>query len=115
MSAVRPPEGEAEELHMHVSDTAVCGALQPAIRRSQAIALLDAALIQAALARNPAAQDVDVIDLHLGFVQPGGAGLHAEGQFTGGGRSVCFCEAELRDAAGQLVARAMATLRYRAA
>ena len=33
---------------------------------------------------------------------------------TGGGRSVCFCEAELRDAAGQSVARAMGTFRYRA-
>jgi acyl-coenzyme A thioesterase PaaI-like protein len=93
--------------------TAVCDAPQGATSRSQAIALLDAALIQAALARNPAAQSVDVIDLHLGFVQPGGTGLQAEGQVTGGGRSVCFCEAELRDAAGQLVARAMATLRYR--
>lgn len=81
--------------------------------RSQAVALLDAALVAAALARNPAAQAVDVIDLHLGFVQPGGTGLQAEGQVTGGGRSVCFCEAELRDAAGQLVACAMATLRYR--
>lgn len=82
--------------------------------RSQAIALLDAALVEAALARNPAAHSVDVVALHLGFFHPGGAGLHAQGQVTGGGRSVCFCEAELRDATGQLVARAMGTLRYRA-
>ena len=100
---------------MSTAATAVCAAPQAASvsHRSQAIALLDAALVAAALARNPAAQAVDVIDLHLGFVQPGGAGLHAEGQVTGGGRSVCFCEAELRNAAGQLVARAMGTLRYR--
>ncbi len=86
-----------------------------ATSRRQAIALLDTALVEAALARNPAAQAVDMLDLHLGFVQPGGAGLRAQGQVTGGGRSVCFCEAELHDGAGQLVARAMATLRYRAA
>lgn len=121
MSAVRPPEGartegEAEGLRMHAL-AAACDVPRAAAatRRSQAIALLDAALVAAALARNPAALSVDVIDLHLGFVQPGGTGLHAEGSATGGGRSVCFCEAELRDAAGQLVARAMATLRYRAA
>nr|WP_145550980.1 hotdog domain-containing protein [Variovorax boronicumulans] len=90
-----------------------CDAPQAATRRGHAIALLDAALVAAALARNPSAQAVDVIDLHLGFVQPHGTGLQAEGQVTGGGRSVCFCEAELRDATGQLVARAMATLRYR--
>lgn len=83
--------------------------------RQRAVALIDAALVDAALARNPAAHGVDLIDLHLGFVRSGGAGLHARGLVTGGGRSVCFCEAELRDAAGQLVARAMATLRYRAA
>lgn len=102
---------------MHTSDTAVRDAPQAAAaaRRGQAVAMLDAALVAAALARNPAAQTVDVIDLHLGFVQPGGPGLRAQGQVTGGGRSVCFCEAELRDGAGQLVARAMATLRYRAA
>ncbi len=80
--------------------------------RAQIVALLDAALVDAALARNPAARAVDVIDLHVGFVQPG-TGLNATAQVTGGGRSVCFCEAELHDAAGRLVARAMATLRYR--
>lgn len=39
-------------------------------------------------------------------------GLRAHGQVTGGGRSVCFCEAELRDATQRPVARAMGTFRY---
>ena len=64
------------------------------------------------MAKNLQAVLVDLIDLHVGFVQPG-AGLNAIARVTGGGRSVCFCEAELHDAAGRLVARAMATLRYR--
>jgi uncharacterized protein (TIGR00369 family) len=90
-------------------------ALSPAAYRREAVALLDAALVEAALARHPAAHAVDVIDLHVGFLQPASGTLQATAQVTGGGRSVCFCEAALRDAAGQTVARAMGTLRYRAA
>lgn len=82
-------------------------------QRAHAVGLLDAALADAALARNPEAREVAVVDLHVGFVQaPGDGALSAQGQATGGGRSVCFCEAELRNAEGALVARAMGTLRY---
>ena len=43
---------------------------------------------------------------------PPAEGWLAHGQVTGGGRSVCFCEAELRDATQRTVARAMGTFRY---
>lgn len=84
-------------------------------QRALAVELLDQALADAALARRADAHGVTLVDLHLGFVQwpadaPGA--LVAHGQATGGGRSICFCTAELRDGAGGLVAHAMGTLRY---
>ena len=80
--------------------------------RAEAVALLDAALVQAACARRPEAAGATLIDLHVGFVQAASSGpLQVTARATGGGRSICFCEAELHDAQGRLVARAMATLR----
>ena len=38
----------------------------------------------------------------------------ATGRATGGGKSVCFCEAEITDANGTVTAKAMGTFRYRA-
>ena len=38
--------------------------------------------------------------------------LQTRAQVTGGGRSVCFCEAQLLDSAQRTVARAMGTFRY---
>jgi acyl-coenzyme A thioesterase PaaI-like protein len=40
--------------------------------------------------------------------------LVATGRTTGGGRSVCFCEAELVDGSGAMVAKGMGTFRLRA-
>lgn len=40
--------------------------------------------------------------------------LTANGRATGGGRSVCFCEAQIHNEAGQVTAKAMGTFRYRA-
>ena len=42
-----------------------------------------------------------------------GGVLQAQGRATGGGRSVCFCEATVTDADGEVAARAMGTFRYR--
>jgi acyl-coenzyme A thioesterase PaaI-like protein len=80
--------------------------------RADSVALLDDALVRAARARRPDAADAVLVDLHIGFVQAATGPLQASAQATGGGRSVCFCEAELHDAQGRLVARAMGTLRY---
>jgi uncharacterized protein (TIGR00369 family) len=51
------------------------------------------------------------IEMNAKFVNPGmGARLDAEGRVIGG-RSTLFCEGEVRDDAGALVAKGMATLR----
>jgi len=75
--------------------------------------LLHQALRQAARTRlDDAARPLAATDLSLVFSSPPEGPLQARGQVTGGGRSVCFCEAELLDSAQRTVARAMGTFRY---
>jgi uncharacterized protein (TIGR00369 family) len=76
--------------------------------------LLDSAMANAALSRVDFTREVVTIDMHIGFMRPATGRLEATGRATGGGRSVCFCEAEVVDATGQIVAKAMGTFRYRA-
>jgi len=76
--------------------------------------LLDSAMAHAALSRIGFAREVVTIDMHTSFMRPARGRLQAMGRATGGGRSVCFCEAEMVDASGEVVAKAMGTFRYRA-
>ena len=76
--------------------------------------LLDSAMANAALSRIEFEREVVTIDMHIGFMRPATGRLEATGRATGGGRSVCFCEAELTDSTGEVVAKAMGTFRYRA-
>lgn len=76
--------------------------------------LLDSAMANAALSRIDFAREVVTIDMHIGFMRPAALGhLRAIGRSTGGGRSVCFCEADVLDEQGEVVAKAMGTFRYR--
>jgi uncharacterized protein (TIGR00369 family) len=75
--------------------------------------LLDNAMANAALSRIDFAREVVTIDIHVAFMSPATGRLTATGRATGGGRSVCFCEADVADADGRVVARAMGTFRYR--
>ena len=75
--------------------------------------LLDSAMAHAALSRVGYAREVVSVDMHIVFMRPASGRLQANGRATGGGRSVCFCEASITDASGELAARAMGTLRYR--
>lgn len=75
--------------------------------------LLDNAMANAALSRIAFTREVVTVDMHVAFMQPATGRLTATGRATGGGRSVCFCEAEIADAHGRVVARAMGTFRYR--
>jgi uncharacterized protein (TIGR00369 family) len=75
--------------------------------------LLDNAMANAALSRIDFAREVVTIDIHVAFMSPATGRLTATGRATGGGRSVCFCEADVADANGRVVARAMGTFRYR--
>jgi uncharacterized protein (TIGR00369 family) len=76
--------------------------------------LLDSAMANAALSRIDFAREVVTIDMHISFMCPATGRLQATGRATGGGRSVCFCEAEVAYATGRIVAKAMGTFRYRA-
>lgn len=75
--------------------------------------LLDSAMANAALGLIDFTREVVTIDMHVGFMRPAFGRLVATGRTTGGGRSVCFCEAELVDGTGAVVAKAMGTFRYR--
>jgi uncharacterized protein (TIGR00369 family) len=75
--------------------------------------LLDNAMANAALSRIDFAREVVTIDIHVAFMSPATGRLTATGRATGGGRSVCFCEADVADTDGRVVARAMGTFRYR--
>ena len=76
--------------------------------------LLDSAMANAALSKIDYSREVVTIDMHIAFMKPATGRLTATGRATGGGRSVCFCEAEISNEAGQVTARAMGTFRYRA-
>jgi uncharacterized protein (TIGR00369 family) len=76
--------------------------------------LLDSAMANAALSKIDYSREVVTIDMHIAFMHPAAGRLVATGRATGGGRSVCFCEAQITDAHGQVTAKAMGTFRYRA-
>ena len=75
--------------------------------------LLDCAMAHAALSRVNYEREVVTVDMHIAFMRPSSGKLVATGRVTGGGRSVCFCEASIVDADGQVAAQAMGTFRYR--
>jgi uncharacterized protein (TIGR00369 family) len=94
--------------------------VKPAFRNSWKAAhggvimtLLDSAMSLAArLHLQGAPGGILTIEMTAKFIRPGmGTRLSAEGKVIGGGRSTLFCEAEVRDAAGELVAKGMGTLK----
>lgn len=81
--------------------------------RAAVVALLDDAMAEAARARLDSPRELVAIDLHIAFLQAASGALVAQARATGGGRSVCFCEASLVDASGAVAAQAMGTFRLR--
>ncbi len=75
--------------------------------------LLDAAMANAALSRIDYSREVVTVDMHIAFMRPATGRLKAIGRATGGGRSVCFCEAEVHEMHGHVGGKAMGTFRYR--
>ena len=66
--------------------------------------LLDVAMGTAG--RTQAGKPVMTLDMQVAFLSPGRSGvLTAEGRVVRGGRSILFCEAEIRDETGELVAK----------
>jgi uncharacterized protein (TIGR00369 family) len=74
--------------------------------------MLDGAMSSAALSRSGFQKAVVTIEMSTAFLKPGRGRLVAHGKAIGGGRSVCFCESQLEDESGELVARAMGTFKY---
>ncbi|HEX6361887.1 MAG TPA: PaaI family thioesterase [Albitalea sp.] len=76
--------------------------------------LLDVAMARAAISHPQAASGTVVtVEMSSRFLKPGlGDALSAEGRVVSSGRSLCTCEAHVRDAEGALVASAMGTFKY---
>jgi len=72
--------------------------------------LLDVAMAAAARSDDPAARCV-TIDMSVQFMRPGTGILTAEGRMLRLTKTLAFCEAELRDAAGELLAKSHGTFK----
>ena len=72
--------------------------------------LLDVAMAAAARSDDPSARVV-TIDMAVQFMRPGSGVLSAEGRTLSLTRSLAFCEAELRDPAGRLLAKSNGTFK----
>ncbi|HEX7044961.1 MAG TPA: PaaI family thioesterase [Burkholderiales bacterium] len=77
------------------------------------MALLDCAMAFAARSTVPDAGGVVTIDMAVNFVRAGRGRLGAEGRVLRNGASLVFCEGEVRDADGALVAKALGTFKLR--
>ena len=75
--------------------------------------LLDVALCQAARTQHPDSAGIMTIDMATSFIAAGQGRLVAEGRVLKSGRSTIFAEAEVRNADGTLVAKAIGTVRAR--
>jgi len=77
------------------------------------MALLDTALATAALSLAPEASGAMTVQLSVTFIAGASGSLLAEGRVVRDGRSLVFCEGEVRDATGALVAKGLGTLKLR--
>lgn len=73
--------------------------------------LFDVTLAAAARSTRSAATSVATVDLNVSFLEPANGVLDCEGRVLRAGSSLVFCEGEIRDAAGELVAKAMGTFK----
>lgn len=75
--------------------------------------LADVALGVAAITRVEGGRGAATIELKVSFIRPGSGRLRAEGRCLEAGRSLAFCEGEVTDEQGNLVAKALGTFRVR--
>lgn len=75
--------------------------------------LLDIAMASSARSLYPDAQGVVTVDMSLQYLRAGKGALTAEGRVVQGGKTTAFCESQVNDEAGQLVARAIGTFAVR--
>jgi uncharacterized protein (TIGR00369 family) len=76
------------------------------------LTLLDTTLGAAARSNDENFTRAATLDLSSSFMQPASGKLTAEGRVIRGGRSIIFCEGEIRDESGEVVAKAIGTFKY---
>lgn len=77
------------------------------------MSLLDTAMASAAVSSVNFESSAVTLNLSVSFLQPGRGRLLIEGQRTGGGRSVCFCEGKVMDEQGQVLAHAVGSFKFK--
>jgi uncharacterized protein (TIGR00369 family) len=77
------------------------------------MALLDAAMGMAARSANGQAGGVVTVEISVNFLRSAAGRLAAEGWVLHNGRSLVFCEGEVRDESGDLLAKALGTFKLR--
>ena len=75
--------------------------------------LADIALAVSAMTVEGVSRSVMTIELKVSFIGPGSGRLVAEGRCVKSGKSIAFCEGEVSDEEGNLVAKALGTFRLR--
>jgi uncharacterized protein (TIGR00369 family) len=75
--------------------------------------MLDSALAGAARSAVPDDHGMMTLDMQVQFLSPGRGVLTGEGRVVRNGKTLIFCEGEIRDAAGELVAKATGLFRPR--
>lgn len=76
------------------------------------MAMLDVALSLAGRSASPDGSGVVTIEMKTNFMQPGVGEMRAYGHVMHRSSTMVFCEGEVRDAEGKLVAKAMGTFKY---
>jgi uncharacterized protein (TIGR00369 family) len=77
------------------------------------MALLDVSMGMATRSVHEDSDGVVTVDMSVNFLQAAAGRLTAEGRVLRKGRSLVFCEGEVRDAGGELVAKAIGTFKLR--
>jgi len=77
------------------------------------MSILDAAMASAAVSANDFTTVVVTIDMSISFMRPGVGRLTIHGKVIGGGKSISFCEAEVRDEDGAIVAKSLGSFKHR--
>ncbi|MCI3208378.1 MULTISPECIES: PaaI family thioesterase [Pandoraea] len=76
------------------------------------MALLDMAMSTASRSAAPEGTGVVTIEMKTSFMQPGSGEMQAFGRLLHRSTTMAYCEGEVRDANGKLVAKAMGTFKY---
>ncbi len=75
--------------------------------------VLDAVLASAAVSVHDFTTIVMTIDMSISFMRPGTGRLTMHGRVTGGGATISFCEGEILNEEGEMVAKALGSFKHR--